>query len=383
MKWSILMISADKKHLTGGNSKTGPRKISDRSHSLYHDRLIYLPMHRKLLHLIFAALIVFSCGREPGRKFIYLEGFTQGTTYSIAYNSPDSTDYHPELKKIFRDIDNSMSIYNQASLISAINKNEGRVEVDDYFIAVFNRASEISEKTGGAFDITVGPLVNAWGFGFSERENITPALVDSLLRLVGWEKVKLDGRAIIKDHPGIMLDMNAIAKGYTVDVVADFFDSKGISDYMIEIGGEIRLKGKNRQNQLWRIGIDKPVDDPMALSRELQEIVHLTDRALATSGNYRKFYVMDGQKYAHTINPATGFPVQHTLLSATVITSTAMDADAWATAFMVMGIEEAMELARSIPDLEAYFIYDLEGIPAVAFTEGIGEMLSSRMAPNN
>jgi FAD:protein FMN transferase len=339
-------------------------------------------MIRKFLIFIFTALIIFSCSSEQGRKFIFLEGFTQGTSYHIAYNSPDSTDYHPELKKIFSDIDHSMSIYNQASFISAINRNEGRVEVDDYFITVFNRALEISEKTGGAFDMTVGPLVSAWGFGFSERENITPTLVDSLLRLIGWEKVRLEGRYVIKDHPGIMLDMNAIAKGYTVDVVADFFDSRGITDYMIEIGGEIRLKGKNRNNQLWRIGIDKPVDDPMAISRELQEIVHLTDRALATSGNYRKFYIMDGQKYAHTINPATGYPVMHNLLSATVIAHTAMDADAWATAFMVMGVEKGMELARSIPDIEAYFIYDLEGIPAVAYTEGIGEMLSSRMASN-
>jgi FAD:protein FMN transferase len=339
-------------------------------------------MIRKLLLFIFTALTVFSCGSEQGMKFIFLEGFTQGTSYHIAYNAPDSTDYHPELKRIFRDIDHSMSIYNQASVISAINRNEATVEVDDYFITVFKRALEISEKTGGAFDLTVGPLVNAWGFGFSERENITPALVDSILRLVGWEKVRLEGRYIIKDHPGIMLDMNAIAKGYTVDVVADFFDSRGITDYMIEIGGEIRLKGKNRNNQLWRIGIDKPVDDPMAISRELQEIVHLTDRALATSGNYRKFYVMDGQKYAHTIDPATGYPVAHNLLSATVIASTAMDADAWATAFMVMGVEKGMELARSIPDLEAYFIYDLEGISAVAYTEGFGELIRSRMASN-
>lgn len=325
--------------------------------------------------LLLPVLIVFSCGRTEQRRFMYLEGFTQGTSYHIAYNSPDSADYHGELKEIFRDIDNSMSIYNPSSIISAINNNAEGVEADDYFIAVFNRAREISEKTGGAFDITVGPLVNAWGFGFTEKENITPGLIDSLLQFVGLGRVRLEGRSIVKEHPGIMLDMNAIAKGYTVDVVAEFFDSRGITDYMIEIGGEIRLKGTNRNNDKWRIGIDKPVEDPMAISRELQDIIQLTSRSLATSGNYRKFYIEDGRRYAHTIDPVSGYPVQHGLLSATVISPATMDADAWATAFMVLGLEKSMELARNNPDIEAYFIYDLDGISAVAYTEGFKEIL--------
>jgi FAD:protein FMN transferase len=330
---------------------------------------------KQIIVLLLPVLMVFSCGRVEQRNFIYLEGFTQGTSYHIAYNSPDSADYHGELKEIFRDIDNSMSIYNPSSVISGINNNKEGAPPDDYFIKVFKRAREISEITGGAFDITVGPLVNAWGFGFTESENMTPALIDSLLQFVGWEMVRLEDRRIVKDHPGVMLDMNAIAKGYTVDVVADFFDSRGINDYMIEIGGEIRLKGTNRNNEKWRIGIDKPVDDPMAINRELQEIIQLTSRALATSGNYRKFYVRDGQKYAHTIDPSTGRPVQHNLLSATVITSTTMDADAWATAFMVLGLEKSMELTRSIPDVEAYFIYDLGGVSAVAYTDGFKEFI--------
>jgi FAD:protein FMN transferase len=325
--------------------------------------------------LLLPVLIVLSCGRTEQRRFIYLEGFTQGTSYHIAYNSPDSVDYHGDLKEIFLDIDNSMSIYNPSSIISKINNNVEGVEADDYFSAVFNRAREISEKTGGAFDVTVGPLVNAWGFGFSEKENITPGLIDSLLQFVGWGKIRLEGRSIVKEHPGIMLDMNAIAKGYTVDVVAEFFDSRGITDYMIEIGGEIRLKGTNRNNDKWRIGIDKPVEDPMAISRELQDIIQLTSRSLATSGNYRKFYIEDGRRYAHTIDPVSGYPVQHGLLSATVISPATMDADAWATAFMVLGLEKSMELARNNPDIEAYFIYDLDGISAVAYTEGFKEIL--------
>ena len=317
-----------------------------------------------------------SCGRGERRKFVFLEGFTQGTSYHIAYHSADSVDYHQELKALFSDIDNSMSIYNPSSIISAVNNDEPGVVPDDYFIKVFERAQEISRITNGAFDITVGPLVNAWGFGSTGPANVDPGIVDSLLQFVGWEKVRIEEGFIVKDMPGIRLDMNAIAKGYTVDVVADFFDSKGITDYMIEIGGEIRLKGKNRNNQLWRIGIDKPVDDPMAPTRELQEIIQLTGKAIATSGNYRKFYIKDGQKFAHTIDPDSGYPVQHNLLSATVITGTAMDADAWATAFMVMGVEKSMELARTVSELEAYFLYDLNGVTAVASTEGFRELLN-------
>ena len=329
----------------------------------------------RILAFFLPLFLVVSCSFDGQRKFLYLEGFTQGTSYYIAYNSPDSVDYHEELKEIFREIDYSMSIYNPSSIISRVNNNEAGVKADDYFINVFNRAQEISEKTGGAFDITVGPLVNAWGFGFTERENITPKLIDSLLQFVGWEKVGLEGRLLVKDDPGVKLDMNAIAKGYTVDVVAEFLDSKGITDYMVEIGGEIRLKGTNKDDNMWRIGIDKPVEDPAAVSRELQEIVQLTGKSLATSGNYRKFYIQDGQKFAHTIDPESGYPVQHNLLSATVVTSTAKDADAWATAFMVMGPEKSIEMARSKPDLEVYLIYDINGVSAVAYTDGFGEMI--------
>lgn len=328
---------------------------------------------------IFPAVFLFlfySCGNgDPGRKFVYLEGFTQGTTYHIAYNSPDSTDYHDEIKLIFEEIDNSMSTYNQRSVISRINKNEENVSPDEYFTRVFNTAMDISLQTEGAFDITVAPLVNAWGFGFAETENVTPQLIDSILRFTGYEKVRLSGNRVIKEDPRLMLDMNAIAKGYTVDVVAEFLDGEGVNDYMVEVGGEIRLKGMNRNNQLWRIGVDKPVDDPSAVSRELQEVLNITGRSLATSGNYRRFYIKDGQKFAHTINPDTGYPVQHNLLSATVIAPECMLADAWATAFMVMGLEKSMVMANNNPELEAYFIYDLEGLSATAYTRGFKEML--------
>jgi FAD:protein FMN transferase len=330
----------------------------------------------QLLLIVFIPLFLVSCGSDHQRKFLYLEGFTQGTSYHIAYNSPDSIDYHDQIRVIFEEIDYSMSTYNPESVISGINNNEPGVVADDYFISVFERAREISAITGGAFDITVAPLVNAWGFGFKEMENVTPGLIDSLLQFVGWENVSMENREVIKKHPEIMIDMNSIAKGYTVDVVAEFFDDKGVTDYMIEIGGEIRLKGANRNNQLWRIGIDKPVDDPADISRELEEVVHLTGKSVATSGNYRRYYEKDGQRFAHTIDPVSGYPVQHNLLSATVIAGTCMDADAFATAFMVMGLEKSMEMASRNPELEAYFIYDLGGLTAIAYTDGIEEMIS-------
>ena len=340
-------------------------------------------MNRIRINQIFLAVIIFvivySCDSgESGRRFLYLEGFTQGTSYHIAYNSPDSTDYHDQIKLIFEEIDNSMSTYNPGSIISGINNNEGDVKPDEYFTRVFNTAMEISSQTGGAFDITVAPLVNAWGFGFAETDDVTPGLIDSILQFVGYEKVRLSDNLVKKDTPGLMLDMNAIAKGYTVDVVAEFLDREGVNDYMIEVGGEIRLKGMNRNNQLWRIGVDKPVDDPSAVSRELQEVLHITDKSIATSGNYRRFYVKDGQKFAHTINPSTGYPVQHNLLSATVIAPECMVADAWATAFMVMGLEKSMAMANDNPQLEAYFIYDLEGLSATAYTKGFEEMISDQ-----
>lgn len=338
-------------------------------------RVKYLNMKKTPL-LFIPLLVLLSCSTDQQRQFIFLEGFTQGTSYHIAYSSTDSVDYHDEIKGLFRDVDNSMSIYNHSSVISAINRNDEGIEPDSYFITVFNRALEIYEETGGAFDITVAPLVNAWGFGLSERENVTPELVLELLRFVGSDKVWLEDGFVVKQYPEVMLDMNAIAKGYTVDVVAEFLDGKGVSDYMIEVGGEIRLKGRNRNNGLWRIGVDKPIEDPAVVSRELQAVLELTDKSIATSGNYRRFYIQDGQKFAHTIDPLTGYPVRHNLLSVTVITNTCMDADAWATAFMVMGLEKSIELVEKNPELEAYFIYDLNGIMATAFSSGTGDMIS-------
>lgn len=214
--------------------------------------------------------------------------------------------------------------------------------------------------TGGFFDFTIGQLVNAWGFGLKNRDQLTPHKIDSLLRICGFEKVRLEGNRLVKEDPRIWIDYNAVAQGYSVDVVGLFLESKGIDRYLIDIGGEVLAKGRKEGNKAWSVGIELPEDKPTSPQREIKAIVDLQDRALATSGNYRKFYVLDGIKYSHTIDPKLGSPVHHSLLSASVFASTAATADAYATAFMVMGLEKTIEFIKSNPDLGVYLIYSNE-----------------------
>ena len=234
----------------------------------------------------------------------------------------------------------SLSPFNKESVISRINRNE-EVTPDSMFVHVFQLAKTISEHTYGAFDITVAPLVNAWGFGFKNGQDLTPAQIDSILSFVGFEKVALENGKIVKQDPRVILDCSAIAKGYGSDAVARLFDRKGIRNYMIEIGGEIVVKGLSPKEQKWKVGINKPIDDSLNVNNEIQTILNVTDLGIATSGNYRNFYYKDGKKYAHTIDPHTGYPVQHSILSSTVLAKDCATADAYATAFMVLGLEQA------------------------------------------
>lgn len=306
---------------------------------------------RNILVVLCLAVLV-SC-QSPNKEYIRNEGFIFGTTYHLIYDY--NKDLHDEIRLKFNAFDLSLSTYNEKSIISQVNRNEP-VEVDDYFKAAFNKAIEVTRATEGAFDMTIGPLANAWGFGFSKKDSITQALIDSLLLNMGMDKISLEGNRVIKTNPNIILNVNAIAKGYAVDVIAHLMEEHGITNYMVEIGGELRVKGVNQKKVNWRVGIDKPVDDPEVLNRDLQEVVSITDAAMATSGNYRNFYYKDGKKYAHTISPYTGYPVQHQLLSASVIAPDCMTADAYATAFMVLGLEKSMEIVNKHPELEAYFI---------------------------
>jgi thiamine biosynthesis lipoprotein len=305
--------------------------------------------------LLLLLLLAFSCGREEKAAYQRLEGKAQGTTFSIVYRDSLSRDFSGPVDSLFRLIDRSMSVWDTASIISRINRNEPGVRVDEHFTAVFNRAREVSALTGGAFDVTVGPLVKAWGFSYKKGLPLPgPDQVDSLRALVGYERLRLDDGLLIKADPRMEVDFNAIAQGYTVDLIAAFLQRHGLRDYLVEIGGEVRTAGVNEQGKPWQIGIDKPVEN--AAGRPLQTTVAVSGRALATSGSYRKFVERDGRKYSHAIDPKTGYPITHNLLSVSVLAGDCTSADAFATAFLVMGMEKALETAPA-HGLEIYCIY--------------------------
>lgn len=309
------------------------------------------------LGLLLLGTVWILAQRNKQLPYNSINGLVFGTIYNITYQYDG--DLKAEIEAELKKFDNSLSPFNDTSVISRVNRNEDLV-TDTFFQACFNRSMEISTETRGAFDITVAPLANVWGFGFKKGAFPDSAMIDSLLEITGYQKVRLENGKVVKADPRIMLSCSAVAKGYSVDVVARYLDSKGIKNYMIDIGGELVLKGVNPKSESWRIGINKPVDDSLSVNRELQTTLQLTDVGIATSGNYRNFYYKDGKKYAHTIDPRTGYPVQHSILSATVIAGDCMTADALATAFMVMGLEEATAFANANPAIDAYFIYSDE-----------------------
>ena len=307
-----------------------------------------------LLMLIIGTVVILQ--KQP--PFRTNEGLVFGTIYKITYQHQE--DLHNDIKAALMEVDNALSPYNKNSIISRINHNQDTL-LNEHFTHVFELAQKISTETEGAFDITVAPLVNAWGFGFKHSIDIAPNVIDSIGQFVGYQKIRLSDGKITKDDPRTMLDCSAIAKGYGVDVVARTLDKKGVQHYMVDIGGEVVVKGKNSRMKTWRIGINKPVEDSLSINQELQTILEVSGVGMATSGNYRKFYYKDGKRYAHTIDPRIGHPVQHSILSATVIAKDCTTADAYATAFMVMGLEKSMGFCKAHPELDAYFICDGEG----------------------
>ncbi|MBN1143517.1 MAG: FAD:protein FMN transferase [Bacteroidales bacterium] len=318
-------------------------------------------------------LVAFLLTR-PGKKrnFEEIAGFAQGTTYHIIYESAHGENLQSSIDSLLNDFDYSLSIYQQNSIISRFNRNDSAVVADTKFIEVFNKSKEVFTNTGGAFDITVGPIVNALGFGSSDTMAVDSLVIDSLLQYVGMNKVDLSEGKLVKQHVNMRLDVNAIAQGYSVDLVARFLENRGIRNYMVEIGGEVRAKGKNSKRSAWKIGIDKPQEGNMLPGANLQAIVSLDDKSLATSGNYRKFYEKDGIKYVHTINPKTGYPVVSNLLSATVVADDCIAADAYATALMVMGLDQSIEFLKTHQFLDAFLIYaDSQGRFQVYYTPGL------------
>lgn len=298
-------------------------------------------MWKQCFMLFIISLFLISCNKKQA---IYIEdkGDVFHTTYSIKYKYTYSL--KSEIEAELARFDDSLNPFKATSIISKVNKNEA-VVLDSFFVNVFNRSQTVSKVSDGLFDITVSPLINAWGFGFKNLENVTPEMIDSLKSIVGYDKIQLQDGQVVKGDPRIQINTSAIAKGYSTDVIANLLESYGIANYMIEIGGEVTAKGTNAKGECWHIGIDKPIDEKVPEHRELQTIIQLCNKSMATSGSYRNFYIKDGKKYAHTINPKTGYPSESNILSATVIADDCMTADAYATVFMLADTADIRRIA--------------------------------------
>ena len=312
-------------------------------------------MMRKNITILVSLLILSFTACSDKAQYFEESGSVFHTSYHIKYKAKQilTDKIDSELQRF----NLSLNPFNPNSTIAKVNNNED-VEVDEWFTEVFNKAEEISQKSGGAFDITCAPLINLWGFGFSKMDSVTPQMIDSIKAFVGYQKVRLEGKKIIKEDPRILLNCSSIAKGYACDVIARLLEKEGVKNYMVEIGGEVTMKGINQQGDCWRVGINKPEIGTSGVTNDVEEIVQLCQKGgVATSGDYRNFYIKDGKKYAHTINPATGYPAGQNILSATIVAEDCMTADAYATTFMVLGVEKAKLLAQSIPQIEYFIIY--------------------------
>ncbi|NMB37785.1 MAG: FAD:protein FMN transferase [Bacteroidales bacterium] len=332
--------------------------------------------HKSLFSLLLIAIFVIIGCSSPKGKYERIEGYAQGGTFHIIYSPPagvENTQVEQRVNDLLAAIDNSLSGYNKGSLLSRFNAGE-EIVPDSLFIEVFNRSKEVWQESSGAFDPSAAPLFELWGFGFGNRATVTQELIDSVKFLIGMDLLSIEGSGdsarVVKEHPGVKLNFNAIAQGYTCDVIARALDDFGCANYLVEVGREIVCKGLSARGDKWRVGLDKPLDGNFDEGANLQEIILMSDGALVTSGNYRKFYIEDGEKRAHTIDPATGRPVTHNLLSATVIASDGATADAYATWMMVIGEERTIELASQRNDIEVYLVYGEQDSMKVWHTEG-------------
>lgn len=353
---------------------------------------------KSIVYLVLGLCLTAGCGSDASersaretekRKFAekVIYGEAQGTTWVVRYLN-DTTDYTGVMSGLLQAIDQDLSTYLDGSLINSVNAFARTdtvfsfVDSTQYFTVMFERSREIMQQTDGAFDPTVFPLVELWGFGFANRSHVTQEAVDSVMDFVGMYPSNIDlieryretyfyeETYIRKGNPQVRLDFNAIAQGFSVDLMADELNALGLNNYMIELGGEVYARGVNADGLPWRIAIDKPIDSE---DRIFQAIVNLHNKALVTSGSYRKYYEQDGRRYSHIIDPRTGYPVTHSLLSATVLANDAAAADAFATAFMVMGVDGTKRFLAAHPELrlEAYLIYDQEGRLETWMSEGM------------
>ncbi|MDD3875221.1 MAG: FAD:protein FMN transferase [Bacteroidales bacterium] len=327
----------------------------------------------KLLFFL-AILSLTTCKNNTELKLVKFEGRALGTYYSISYYEPQGQNYQKSIDSLFLEFNNSLSIYDSNSVISKINSNKD-LTTDSWLETVFNKAAIVYDETNGIFDPTVAPLVNAWGFGFTNAEEMTQEIVDSILVFVGFDKIRIENGRIIKHDPRVMLDFNAIAKGYCSDVAASFFEQKGINNYLVEIGGEIASKGQKPDGSTWRVGIEKPAEHSTD-EQTVMQVIELKDNGLATSGNYRRYFEENGTRYSHSIDPHSGYPAQNNLLSVSVLANDCMTADAYATAFMVMGYDKILEFVNNHQELDVFIIYVNENNELKTFaTKGFNEIL--------
>ncbi|MCG7499487.1 FAD:protein FMN transferase [Vibrio sp. Of7-15] len=319
-------------------------------------------------------LAVTACGAS--REQVHLTGSTMGTYYSVKLikqdGLPEQVAIQAEIDRVLELVNDQMSTYRKHSELSQFNQYQGSdgFEVSADTAAVVKESIRLNQLTSGALDVTVGPLVNLWGFGPEGRPEVVPTEAELAARrsVIGIEHLSLDGNKLIKDIPELYVDLSTIAKGWGVDKVADYLDSIGVQDYLVEIGGELRLKGKNKDDIAWRIAIEKPVDN----ERSIQEIVEPGDMAVATSGDYRNYFERDGVRYSHIINPQTGQPIKHKVVSVTVIAPTSMTADGLSTGMMVLGSEKALELANK-EDIAVFMV--------VKTADGYDEIASEAFKP--
>ncbi len=302
-------------------------------------------------------LVIFACSNPDSRILVTNSGETQGTYYHIKYLSSLGESFQFQIDSLLTEIDSSVSIYEPYSIISKLNDGE-EIKTDEIFNLVYFDALQVGRNTEGYFDCTVSPLVKYWGFYNNEisKIQVDSFAIQTLMKKVGIDKMKWQDSTVVLAE-GVKLDFNAIAQGTSVDLIAKLLEEKGILNYLIEVGGELKAKGINADGNVWRVGVDKPSDE-IDYKQRFQLILDLKDKALATSGNYRKFYIKNGVKYAHTINPKTGFPSQNRLLSVTVVTNECSFADAYATAFMAMGLKKTKQIIKTLDaDIEIYIVY--------------------------
>ena len=313
-----------------------------------------------------------ACAKQPQK--IVLEGLAQGSYYAVTYYDEQNRSFQHEIDSIFRAVDMSVNLWVDSSVISKVNRNE-EVVLDPIFIDNFNIAQEAAALSDGYFDPTISPIVAAWGFSYKNGDSLTPQLIDSLRLLVDYRKVRIEDGRVVKENPAMTLDFNAIAQGYTSDLIASFLESRGITNYLVDTGGEVMARGGKPNGQPWIVGIEKPADN-----WDSEQVVHtrvaLLDKGLVTSGSTRKYVERDGKRYSHCIDPKTGYPVEHNVLSATVLAQNSVWADALASICMVMGMEKSLPIIESMDGVEAYYIFVNEDNELVTFaTEGFISIL--------